>query len=372
MSADEGKGFELDAKLLEAKDTDQYPVIDLEPYLNKKEGAWEENCKKIAKLLHHFGFLLVRDPRVNYTHNATFLDMMEQYYEQPDEKKAGDIRKELSYQVGITPERTERARDHCSSVAKMDAAEKPETLCPPDLDNKLRFFWRIGERPEKTEFAGLNADPVVPAAFPQWTDVMNTWGGLMLQAVNTVAEMAAIGFGLPVDTFTSLMKFGPHLLAPTGSNFNKFGKLGTVLAAYHTDLNFLTIHGASRFPGLSVWTRGGKKLNVKVPAGCLLVQAGQQFQYLSGGYVLAGFHEVIVSEATVAAIETAKKAGRSLWRVSSTLFSHIASDNVLQPLGHFLTEETRGKYPAIKAGEQVKQELAAIKLGRSEDEIAAM
>lgn len=371
MSGTDGKAFELDAKLLEAKDTDQYPVIDLAQYL-KKEGSWAEDCKKIAKLLHHFGFLLVRDPRVAFENNAAFLDMMEQYYEQPDEKKAGDIRKELSYQVGITPERTERARDHCSKVEKMADGEKPETLCPPDLDNKLRFFWRIGERPEKTEFAGLNADPVVPPAFPQWTEVMNTWGGLMMQAVNTVAEMAAQGFDLPADTFTKLMHLGPHLLAPTGSNFNKFGKKGTVLAAYHTDLNFLTIHGASRFPGLSVWTRDGKKLNVKVPPGCLLVQAGQQFEYLTGGYVLAGFHEVIVNDATVAAIEAAKKASRSLWRVSSTLFSHIASDNTLEPLGRFATEETRAKYPAVKAGQQVKEELAAIKLGAGEGEIAAM
>lgn len=27
-------------------------------------------------------------------------------------------------------------------------------------------------------------------------------------------------------------QMGPHLLAPTGSDFNRFGKLGTVLAGY--------------------------------------------------------------------------------------------------------------------------------------------
>jgi hypothetical protein len=36
----------------------------------------------------------------------------------------------------------------------------------------------------------------------------------------------------------------------------------------------------------------GTKAPVKVPQGCLLVQAGQQLEALTGGYVKAGMHEV--------------------------------------------------------------------------------
>lgn len=182
--------------------------------------------------------------------------------------------------------------------------------------------------------------------------------------VKTVSEMAALGFDLPVDTFTSRMVCAPHLLAPTGSNLKEFGKLGTVFAGYHTDLNFLTIHGKSRFSGLYVWTRDGRKMLVKVPDGCLLLQAGQQFEYLTGGAVLAGFHEVVVNEAAIAAKEAAEKAGRSLWRISSTLFGHIASNQILEPLAHFKTEENSKKYPPITAGEQVMNELKAISLAQ--------
>jgi len=54
---------------------------------------------------------------------------------------------------------------------------------------------------------------------------------------------------------------------------------------------------------------------------------------------------------------------RSLYRISSTLFSHIASDNVMQPLGKYgESEAVRAKYPPIKAGHQVQAELNAIKL----------
>jgi isopenicillin N synthase-like dioxygenase len=64
----------------------------------------------------------------------------------------------------------------------------------------------------------------------------------------------------------------------------------------------------------------------------LCCQAGKQLEWLTGGHVQAGMHEVIVTERTQAAAAAARAAGRSTWRVSSTLFSHIASDVVLQPL----------------------------------------
>jgi len=355
---------------------EEFPVVDLSAFLNRdkndksKDQIWRDDCDMIAKLLHNFGILIVKDPRVSAEHNDTFLDTMERYYEQEDSVKAADIRKDLFYQVGVTPTQIEKARDHCDKVAKLDESERPITECPPEKDPKCRFFWRMGKMPEKTEFKQLNAEPVIPAAFPEWPKVMNTWGSLILEAVQTVAEMAALGFQLELDAFTNLMVCGPHLLGPTGSDLNKFGKLNTVFASYHYDLNFLTIHGRSRFPGLFVWTRQGKKMMVRVPKQCLLLQAGKQFEWLTGGHVFAGFHEVVVCEATIKAMEEAKKAGRSLWRVSSTLFGHIASDNVLKPLGRFANDATLSKYPPTQAGKQVQAELDAIKLGR--DEIAGM
>jgi isopenicillin N synthase-like dioxygenase len=245
--------------------------------------------------------------------------------------------------------------------------DKPLSECPPEKDCKWRFFWRMGERPPETEFDELNAAPVVPKSMPEWSTVMNTWGGKLLQAVLNVAEMAAEGFGLPQDAFTSRMKYGPHLLAPTATDFNKFGTLGTICAGFHVDLNLFTIHGRSRYPGLYVWTREGKKVLVRVPEGCLLVQAGLQAEYLTGGHVLAGFHEVVVMDETLKAIERAKARGRPVWRISSTLFSHIASDQTLHPLGPFANPDADAAYPPIKAGAQVKRELDAIALSAPTD-----
>lgn len=71
---------------------------------------------------------------------------MERYFEQTD--FTTDARPNLSYQVGVTPELKERPRNHCARIAKLDLAHQPVTLCPPELDKKSRFYWRIGERPE--------------------------------------------------------------------------------------------------------------------------------------------------------------------------------------------------------------------------------
>jgi hypothetical protein len=56
--------------------------------------------------------------------------------------------------------------------------------------------------------------------------------------------------------------------------------------------SFATIHGKCRFPGLFVWLADGRRVPVRIPQGCLLLQAGRQMEWLTGGHVQAGMHEV--------------------------------------------------------------------------------
>jgi len=88
---------------------------------------------------------------------------------------------------------------------------------------------------------------------------MDKWGYKLNDAVFQVAEMAAIGMGIDKDVFTSNLKGGAHLLAPTGSDLAK-NDVGAIFAGFHYDIAFLTIHGKSRYPGLFVWTRNHQKL----------------------------------------------------------------------------------------------------------------
>lgn len=167
----------------------------------------------------------------------------------------------------------------------------------------------------------------------------------------------------------------PHLLAPTASDLTKYGTKDTILAGFHTDLNFLTIHGRSRYPGLHIWARNtGRRIAVRIPPGGnhLLVQAGKQLEHMTGGLVKAGYHEVVVNDATVATVEKRKQEfpDRPLVRISSTFFWHLSSDFDLKPVPE-LAEKARElraerfnlgrdegeevQYPEMKVGEQVQR-----------------
>ena len=183
--------------------------------------------------------------------------------------------------------------------------------------------------------------------------------------------MAALGMGLEEETFAEKMEKGSHLLAPTASDLMKY-EVGTAFAGFHYDLNFITIHGKSRYPGLFLWTREWKKMACKIPEGCLLMQAGIMFEWLTGGYVLAGFHEVVYTEATLRVrdqnIQITQEQGikKSTWRISSTLFSHLRYDVQLGPLPELAhlydPAEARAKYPQMTAHEKLVEELRAINL----------
>ena len=84
-------------------------------------------------------------------------------------------------------------------------------------------------------------------------------------------------------------------------------------------------------------------------------------------HVKAGYHEVVVDENTQAVACAARSAGKSLWRVSSTMFGTVRSDATLEPLERFKSEPGAHSYPPIAAGQQVLNELTAIGMA---DEIA--
>lgn len=94
--------------------------------------------------------------------------------------------------------------------------------------------------------------------------------------------MCAIGMGLDKNTFTDKMKLANHLLSPTASDLQKYN-VGDVFANFHYDLNFITVHGKGRYPGLYIWTRDWIKMKVKIPDNYLLMQAGAMFEHITGG-----------------------------------------------------------------------------------------
>jgi isopenicillin N synthase-like dioxygenase len=373
-------------------DSMHLPVIDLDIFLNNPQSSPEAlaECKRAANALIIYGALVLHDSRVAEKDNQDFLDLLEDYFAQPEEELRKDERPELSYQIGVTLENTEKPKcavdEPCLDVIqRLAESERPLDISGHSPDPKCRFFWKMGQpAPYATKFPCLNAANVIPEAEgikERWTPAMNLWGTSMKNAVQSLAEMTAVGLGLPAETFRDAGNYGPHLLAPTASDLSKYGQKGTILAGFHTDLNFLTIHGRSRYPGLNIWARNtGKRIAVKIPQGnYLLVQAGKQLEHITGGLIKAGFHEVIVNQATIDTINRRKEhfPDRPLIRISSTFFWHLNSDYDLNPIPSLAgkakalradqvnlgKDEGRDvEYPPMKVGQLVENELKHIAL----------
>ena len=105
------------------------------------------------------------------------------------------------------------------------------------------------------------------------------------------------------------------------------------------------------------------------------------FEQITGGYILAGYHEVVYTEATKAVVdkklqENAKGANNILWRISSTLFSHLRYDVDLTPLAemenlHDKVKIQAGKYPKMTAHDKLMEELKAINLAPKAETVEA-
>jgi len=234
-----------------------------------------------------------------------------------------------------------------------------------------RYFWTFENKNPNNDNSSvdpLSFPNIIPKGFPHWEVTMNDMSNQMIQTGETASKMIAIGLGLEENSFTEKLKHSRHLLGPVGCDLSKYNK-GTIFSGFHYDLNFLTLHAKSNYPLLYIWLRNGEKKRVKVPDGCVLIQAGKQLEYLTGGDCLAGFHEVIYPEDVYLIIQKLKEENKKImnkadkhlfWRVSSTFFYQIRDDVVLKPFEKFSRQEMqRINYPPILTRDQVAAELMA-------------
>lgn len=169
------------------------PVVDLDVYLNNPadSDAVKAECAKAAQALITYGALVLHDSRVADKDNDTFLDLLEDYFAQPQDALRKDERPELSYQIGVTLENTEKPKcavdEPCLDVIqRLHPDQRPLDISQHSPDPKCRFFWRMVEAPPyKTQFPGLNAANITPEAphiKDRWAPTMDLWGTSMKNA----------------------------------------------------------------------------------------------------------------------------------------------------------------------------------------------
>lgn len=134
-------------KLVFSNSSIKVPVVDVRAFLTDSPSS-KADCKVVAEALHKYGCLVINDPRVKQSENAQFLDMMEKFFDSRSQdlysgKDVRNVYPAYDFQVGATPEFTERAKDHGKLFDSYSPENKPMTPTPPPYDAKWRYFWDI-------------------------------------------------------------------------------------------------------------------------------------------------------------------------------------------------------------------------------------
>lgn len=264
--------------------------------------------------------------------------------------------KTKNFQGGWTPPYTESPVDQRRFVIKLNADQRPYWENLTD-DDKERVMFGVGWRPAHTRFPGLMPPTRIMVGHEEWCRTMNRWGKNMLSDTDMLLDVLAEHYGLPAKVFST--KGGAHYVAPTGTRMNRF-YVGKVVVRLHSDMGLLTGHEKSiayfsksgkiaPCGGLIVWTADGRRVRVVVPEGCRLFQAGMQLEYVTGGKIRAGMHQVVIPPEAQALIDEANMNGEDVWRITATLFPHFLGDKKIRVLKPFRVKGK--KYPTIFAGE---------------------
>jgi hypothetical protein len=284
-----------------------YSLHDLSDSLTEE---LEEMCRVMIESFHHTGIVFVKDPRMNEGDNSVFIDMMQKFY--------ADL------------------------AARIQREENPDK---PFSEGKI--LWAIEDQPNEDSWPDF-----IPTDVPEWESVMNRWGRTLLEGLKTITCMFEKGTGLPLGTIANKFAHATHILNPSGFDLSVMGR-GTVLTTVHYDISYITVHGNSGFPVFSIWLRDGRKVDVEIPEGYLMFQAGMIFEHITGGYVLAGHHIVLHSDKTALAVAQAKASGKSVWRINSSMFGNFETTQLIELIpqleAHYTAslEETQAKYPSL-------------------------
>lgn len=336
----------------------EIPIIHIEQFL---KGGY--SLSEIKEKTHEFaqlGLVCLYDPSVTPEMLQRFHDTMMMIHGASSEELALFDGADTGYQYGITPPGKEIPLDHSDWIQTLLPEHRPLTVAGVP-DPKARFMWPIGTRPKKTRWPKVNASARPPKRFAHIASALNACGTAMHDSGLVLMQFVAMGLGLDRQQIVKMMKHGPHIMGPTGTDLSK-GYLGKVLAGVHYDLSLITVHSKSNIRALICWTRNGQPFLVEVPDGCLLVQAGKSLEWITGGFFYAGKHEVLITPEALEDTQRILSQGGVPLRVSKNLFMHLATRCVMRPLGRFANPATLKKYPPIYGGDYETIELAQIGL----------
>lgn len=310
------------------------PTLDLADYTAGSGSARSRFVETLGEGLVELGFLNVEGHGIDASLIRATYDLWQRFFALPEEVKrryadadTGDGSR------GYTPFGVEHAKDNPL----------------PDL----KEFWHVGqELPEGHPLRSEYPPNVWPEEeVPGITDpTVRLYRSLERVAENLLRALAE-HFGLPRETFASMMGWGNSVLRiihypPVSPEHDP-----AVRASAHEDINLITLLCEATDSGLEILTRDGEWLPVESGEGQILVDAGDMLSRVTNGVVPATTHRVVNPPGSL-----------NRERYSMPFFVHPYPACDLTVLDRFVSEDAPPRFPPITAGEFLDQRLRAIGL----------
>jgi isopenicillin N synthase-like dioxygenase len=306
-------------------------TVDLNDYTSGDAASRKRLIDTLGQGLQETGFLNVEGHGIDASLIDGTYDLWKRFFRLPDEVKR-KYTDTVGEGRGYTPFGVEHAKD--SPL--------------PDL----KEFWHVGqEPPEGHPLRDEYPANVWPAEIPEIAEpTLRLYKSLERVAENLLRALAE-SFGLPRDTFSSMMDVGNSVLRIIHYPPVKPEHDPAVRAAAHEDINLITLLCEATDSGLEILTRDGEWVAVESGPGQIVMDAGD---------MLSRFTNEVIPATTHRVVNPAADAGRD--RFSMPFFVHPYPSCDLTVHERFVSADNPPKFPPITAGQLLEQRLREIGL----------
>ncbi len=307
------------------------PVVDLHQFTQGDNEAKQIFVEELGCAFEETGFVSVKNHGVPQEVIDQFYNLVEQFFNLPNEVKRSYEKAEYAGQRGYTSFGREHAK----------GSDAPD----------LKEFWQIGQKVEGENLSKADyPDNIEVTEIP---DFHNLGFELYKSFENSGRELLrAIGIhlGIGENYFDQHVHNGNSILRaihyPPIVNEPK----SAIRAEAHEDINLITLLVGASAEGLQLLSKQNEWLNITAPEGCIVVNVGDMLQRLTNNKLRSTTHRVV-------------NPPREKWhthRYSIPFFLHPRSEMRLDCLPSCVTDSTPKAYENSSAGDYLDERLREI------------
>lgn len=311
-------------------------TVDYHDFISGDPARKAAFVKELGDAFSEIGFAIVANHGVSEDLKKRLFEMVEKYFNQPEEVKKQDEDFSNNGQRGFISKGRETAKGH--SV--------------PDL----KEFFHVGQEvldndPIKSEYPE-NIWPKNLPGFKEVTmEVYRTFeqtGKNLLRAIALYLDLEENYFDDKIHNGNSILRLLHYYAIPDADQI----PVGAIRAGAHEDINLITLLMGGSAAGLQALTKDGVWLDVSPEDNQIVINIGDMLQRLTNGRLRSTTHRVVNLDS-----ETLKKP-----RFSTPFFLHPRSTMDLSCLPSCITADRPKQFADITAGEYLDERITELGL----------